>query len=185
MKRHTHFRLGLVLAVLFIMGGCSSGSRYMEEYNGPNQSLVYGYIDMKEAPAKLGWVSMKQIKPRTDKPYYGFWIRKGFFYRINVPQGSYKFTKFGGFNGWSNTQWTFSFPSQGRGSMDPVIRRPGMHYVGSWKYKKVKTGIFKPGKFDIVRTNSVSEKEILEHMLPYAKHEKWKKMIERRLGRLR
>jgi hypothetical protein len=186
MKLSIYKHIGFGLAVLFLLGGCSSGSPYMKTDKGPGHSMVYGYIDMKEAPAKLGWVSMKRVRPRVEKPYYSFWIRDGAFYSINIPHGSYHFAKFGGFNGWTNTEWNFNFPSQGRGALDPKIKRnrTGMYYVGSWKYKKVKTGFFKPGKFDLVRTKSVSEKEILKRMLPYAKHEKWKKMIEKRLRQL-
>ena len=163
--------LGLVALALV---GCGGGNPYMDDDGGgPNRSLIYGYIDMKEAPAKLQWVSMKQLRPRTDKPYYSFWVRDGAFYTNNVVPGVYKFHSFGGFNGWSNTKWTFSFPSQ-----------PGMYYVGSWKYKKIKTGVFKPNKFDLVPDKSHSEKEILQTMLKWTKHPKWKKMIEHRLHQL-
>lgn len=178
-------RLAALAIFAFALSGCGGGNPYMDDDGGgPNRSLVYGYIDMDEAPAKLQWVSMKQLKPRTDKPYYSFWIRDGAFYTNNVVPGVYKFHSFGGFNGWTNTKWTFSFPSQGRGQFDPVIRKPGMYYVGSWKYKKIKTGIFKPGKFNLVPDKSHSEKEILQTMLKWAKHDKWKKMIQHRLRQL-
>jgi len=85
-----------------------------------------------------------------------------------------------------NTEWSFNFLSQGRGALDPKIKRKrsGMYYVGSWKYKKVKIGLSRPGRFDLVPTSSVSEKELLKRMSPYTKHNKLKSMIEKRLRRL-
>jgi len=101
MKRSACYRIGLGLAVLLLLGGCSSSGPYMKTDEGPGHSLVYGYIDMKEALAKLGWVSMKRVRPRVEKPFYSFWIRDGAFYSNNIPHRSYHFTKFGGFNGWT------------------------------------------------------------------------------------
>jgi len=177
-------RVALLAALGLFLVGCG-GNPYMDDDGGgADRSLVYGYIDMDEAPAKLQWVSMKQLRPKVDKPYYSFWIREGAFYTNAAPPGVFKFDSFGGHNGWTNTNWTFSFPSQGRGAFDPVIKRPGMYYVGSWKYKKVKTGFFKPGKFDLVPDKKVSEKDVLKRMLPWAKHKKWKDMIEARIRQL-
>lgn len=177
-------RTGLLVLLSLFLVACG-GNPYMDDDGGgPNRSLVYGYIDMKKAPAKLQWVSMKQLKPRIDKPFYSFWIREGAFYTNAIPPGTFKFKSFGGFNGWTNTQWSFNFPSQGRGHFDRRIRKPGMYYIGAWKYQKVKTGFFKPGKFDLVPDKKMTEKEILKRMLPWAKHAKWKKMIERRIRKL-
>lgn len=180
------FRLIVICATVSMLGACGSSPNLNNKPDGKNVSLVYGYIDMKNAPSKVTWVSMKKLKPKTDKPYYSFWVVDGMFFRNNVPPGTYKFTKFGGFSGWKNTEYTYSFPSQGQGALDRRIRRPGTYYVGSYKYKKIKKKkFFSQDKYDLVPVKSPSEKELLQKMLPYAKNPHWKGMIEKRLAKLR
>lgn len=173
----------LIILTLLITTGCASRP-VLDEPKGDQSSFVYGHIDMSEAPCKLSWVSMKRMKPKTKTPYYNFWIDDGTFFRINVPNGTYKFTEFGGSSGWKNTIYTFSFPKQGKGDLDRIIRKQGRYYVGSWKYKKVKTRFWQQGKYDLVKTKGPSEKEILLKILPYAKHPHWVKVIKRRLKQL-
>ncbi|MDX1487590.1 MAG: hypothetical protein R3268_05270, partial [Acidiferrobacterales bacterium] len=66
----------------------------------------------------------------------------------------------------------------------PVIKKQGVYFVGSYKYKKIKTGIFKPNQFDVEKTNSPSEKELLTQLLEYAKHPEWVRLIQNRLKEL-
>lgn len=173
----------LILAGLFL-AGCSSTPE-LAEPEGEQPSLVFGHIDMSDAPTDLGWVSMKRMRPLTETPYYGFWVVDGTFFVSNTPPGTYKFVNFGGHSGWKNMNATYSFPGQGKGELDREIQRQGLYYVGSWKYKKIKTGIFQADKFDLVRVNTPTERELLERILPYAKHDFWKKAIERRVRELK
>lgn len=177
-------KLFIPLVVVFLSlphAGFAKKGYLKEKPEQPNLSIIFGYIDMNDAPTKLKWVSMKRVRPRTPKPYYNFWVDKGFFYRASVPLGSYKFDSFGGFSGWKNTDYTFNFPSQGRGEMDPIIEKQGIYYVGSYKYKKIKTGLFRPNKFDLIKVEQPSEKELLTQLLKYAKHSEWKRLITNRL----
>ncbi|MDH5649024.1 MAG: hypothetical protein OEY67_05145 [Gammaproteobacteria bacterium] len=173
----------LLLTILLATAGCST-TPSLDEPEGNQPSMIYGHIDMEDAPCKLGWVTMKQMRPKTDKPYYNFWIDEGTFFRINVPPGTYKFDEFGGAPRFGNTIYTFSFPDQGKGEMDRQIKRQGLYYVGSYKYKKIKTRFWQQGKFDLEKTKGPSEKEILQKILPYAKHPFWIKKINERLKQL-
>lgn len=175
----------LVIVLLALPQAADAKKGYLKEKpEKPNLSIVFGYIDMDEAPTKLGWISMKRVRPRTAKPYYNFWVKKGFFYRASVPLGSYHFDSFGGYSGLRNTKFDFEFPNQGRGEMDPIIEKQGVYFVGSYKYKKVKTGFFKPKQFDMIKVDGPSEKELLTQLLEYAKHPEWVRLIENRLKEL-
>lgn len=175
----------LVIALLALPQTADAKKGYLKEKpEEPNLSIVFGYLDMDDAPTKLKWISMKRVRPRTPKPYYNFWVKKGFFYRASVPLGSYHFDSFGGYSGMRNTDFSFEFPKQGRGEIDPVIKKQGVYFVGSYKYKKIKTGIFKPKQFDIEKINSPNEKELLTQLLEYAKHPEWVRLIQNRLKEL-
>lgn len=183
LKRSFSIRWLAILPLIFLVG-CSSRP-VLDKPDGRPSSFVYGHIDMADAPCKLGWVTMKRLKPKNKTPYYSFWIDDGTFFRINIPNGAYKFTEFGGSSGWKNAVYTFSFPDQGQGKMDRRITREGRYFLGSYKYKKVKTGFWKQGKYDLIKTKGPSEKEILQKILPYAKHPHWIKVINRRLAQLK
>ena len=175
----------LVIVLLALpQSGLAKKGYLKEKPEEPNLSIVFGYIDMDEAPTKLKRVSMKKVRPRTPKPFYNFWVKKGMFYRASVPLGSYKFSSFGGFSGLRNADYTFNFPSQGRGEMDPIVDKQGVYFVGSYKYKKVTTGFFRPNQFDIMRIDGPSEKELLVRLLEYAKHPEWARLIRSRLKEL-
>lgn len=166
-----------LLAVL-ALSGCSTPTPRFDKPPEPNLSLVYGHIDMEDAPTKLSWVALKMVRPVVKEPYYNFWVRDGSFFRANVRQGSYKFESFGG----GNT--TYLFPKQGKGVLDRQIERPGLYYVGSYKFKKISKGLFRSDEFDLVPTDSPSELELLKKIVVYAHDDYWKNMIQTRIKEL-
>jgi hypothetical protein len=166
------------LLAALALSGCSTPTPKFVKPEEPNLSLVFGYIDMEEAPTKLKWVALKMVRPVVKEPYYNFWVREGAFFRSHVRQGSYKFEDFGG----GNTRYIF--PSQGKGVMDRQITTPGLYYVGSYKFKKISRGIFRTDEFDLVPTNSPSELELLKKIVGYAEDDYWKAMIQRRIREL-
>jgi hypothetical protein len=187
MKRlmNTCLYLFLGLVLFFSISGCAT-SPYLEEPKNDQVSLVVGYIDMAESPANLGWVQIKQLQPDTKKPYFGFLVVDGMFYNPNLVPGIFKFIEFGGNPKFflENAIYTFSFPAQGKGEWDPVIEKPGIYFVGSYKYKKIQTGLFEQGKFNIIKIDSPTEKEVLEKLLKYTGKTKWKQRVLDRIGEL-
>lgn len=177
------FQYTVILTFALLLAGC--GSRVFTRSVQDENALVFGYLDLSDAPGKLNSVVIKLVKPASDKPYYGFNIDDGMFFRTELPTGSYKFTSFGSFKSFGNTQYTFNLPPQGRGEMDPVVNKGGIHYVGSYKYKKVKTGFFEQGKFDLERVSKPTEKELLIQLLKKAKHPDWQAAIQKRLDQLK
>jgi len=74
---------------------------------------------------------------------------------------------------------------QGKKEIDPVIKKPGIYFVGSYKFKMIKkTTMFEQGEYDIIKINKPTEKEVLEKLLKYAKDTIWKQRILIRLKEL-
>lgn len=173
----------IALVILIVTSSCGGGFKSFHAPFEEESSLVFGYIDMEEAYSDFRWINMKRIKPRTDKPFYGFFVQNGLFYRTYVPEGLYKFDEFGG-HSYRLGNMTYAFPQQGKHEMDPVIKVPGIYYLGSYKYKKLKAPLLEV-KYSLVRTDSPGEKELLERLLALAVHPSWKEKIERRLKEVR
>lgn len=65
-----------------------------------------------------------------------------------------------------NTIYEYSFGKQGDETGAVVIKSPGVYWMGAYKLKKVKTGFFEQGKFDIEPAKDApSKREILEEIL--------------------
>lgn len=158
------------------VSACSTAG-YMDRPGEPGNSIVFGYIDMSDAPTELQWVSIKKMHPPSDTPYFQFFVDDGMFYRPNLRPGSYKFWEFGGFSTLRQANYTFTFPPQGKGELDRQISKPGVYFAGCYKYEKVRTGIFSPGKFDLVRIGGNCEQEMLTRLEKWAKDPQWQRMI--------
>ncbi len=168
----------MILTVFsFAVMSCGT-SPYLKEPVDENVSLVFGYIDMSEATNYLGSLYMKRLSPSSADPFYGFICVDGMFYLGDIPPGIYKMYEFSG----GNT--IYSLPPQGKMPWDPVIEKPGLYYMGTYTYKNQPSGFFELGKFGFEKSDTPSEKELLEKLLKYAGDTKWKAMIEKRIGEL-
>ncbi len=186
------FALGiLTAAALFALATCATtGGKLETEHD--NDSLVFGYLDMSQAKGHFEWVQMQQLQPPTDKPYYNCYADKGLFWHPRVAPGTYKFLKFGGMDGikigsvhlFGSTEYQYNFPRQGKGDLDPVIEKPGLYFVGAYKVVVKRAGIFKPDEFDIQKTDSPTEKELLQQLLAKDDKGEWRARIEKRLTEL-
>ena len=186
--------LGLagLLAAALVTGGCT-GHRFLTEAEGDTRSLAFGFIDMSEAPSNLNYFNLKQVRPKTDKPYRQMRLDgTGMFYIENLPVGSYQVSDFGGpcrrfllFCFHSADFYEYTFPEHGRNETAARITRPGIYFLGAYKYEPVKTSWFKPDQFDIARIESPTEAELLERLLPYATGTQWESIVRSRLARLK
>jgi len=170
--------LGLVAVLI---SGCSS-HRAMTDRMDASKSLVFGYIDMDDSPAKeLTAFTLKQVLPKTDAPYFNMRTFEGVFYVENLPPGSYQFYRFGGPGGFfsSASFYWFNFPTQTEGVR---ISRSTLQYLGSFKYKK--TGSFFNEKFDIEPIQSPGEREAIEKILQYSSGTQWEALLLKRLDQL-
>ena len=176
----------LLLWAAVLLTGCGGGTFQKPETQ--NESIIIGYIDMDDAPGSFNGVSMKKLQPAEKKPYYNFATQDGIFYRGHVPFGVYKMDSFTSFSSFKNTSYSFNFPQSGRSELDLKITKPGVYFVGSWKFKKVdvsaKEWLFGRGKFDLVRIGKPTELELLKKIQSEAKEPYWADLIKRRIAEL-
>ena len=174
----------LAIAVSFL-AGCAGGG-HGRDINDPSNSLVFGYVDMADAPTKISGAQIMQVAPPTDKPYWGTDVRDGMFYTYYLPPGSYKLATLHG-SSFLKGDYRYTFPRQG-GEQGVRIDKPGIYFLGSYKYQNVKTGMFEQSKFDIARVKTPTEADLLQRMLdndPELKKSVWADKIRERIARLK
>jgi hypothetical protein len=167
---------------MFLLSGCGH-SINMKEIEAPDRALVYGFIDMQDAPSNLSWVKLYQALPKTDKPYIHMGVTEGAFFLDNTKPGAYKLSDFGGV-GWFGLEqrmYQYNFPTYGSNETAVRVNKSGLYFLGSYRYKKVSTSLFEKRKFDVERVNQPTEKEVLEKIMPYAKNTGWEKLIQQRM----
>jgi hypothetical protein len=183
MKHRIWLVLGLI--TLGLLAGCAS-SGPERDINDPANSLVFGYVDMDDAPTGVASAWITQVAPPSDTPYWGLGVSKGLFYNSYLPPGSYQLSKFGG-SGFFAGQHEYSLPRQGNQTA-LRITKPGIYFLGSYKYKKVKTGMFEQGKFKIEKISKPTEAELLKRILDESsdiKDSAWGNKIRARLAQLK
>src|SRR5262245_16257965 len=180
-------RISLILCVvaLGLVAGCAGGG-HGRSVDDPTNSLVFGYIDMGDAPTKISGASIMQVAPPTDKPSWGMDVRNGLLYTYYLPPGSYQLASISGSSFWRG-DYRYNFPRQGN-EQAVRISKPGIYFLGSYRYKGVKTGWFEGGKFDVERVNTPTEAELLRRLLEEDREIKgsaWEAKIRQRLSQLK
>lgn len=181
----TRIILGPLLAVVAVLiSGCGGGSLQLQEMEDNDRALVYGFIDMRDAPSDLKWVKIKQVTPETKKPYIYMGVKDGAFFLDNLKPGSYQLANFGGTK-WFLLQermYNYNFPDFGRNETGLRVTHGGLYYLGSYKYKKA--GSFFNPKFDMAKAATPTEADVLEKVLPYSTGTRWERLIQARLRAL-
>lgn len=127
--------------------------------NDTTRSVIFGYIDMDEAPTSVDWVFIQQYDGTSDG--YSIGADKGLFYHVGVTPGPYQVTQFGG-SGFLAGEVIYNFPDTGRNETALVVEEPGAYFAGSFGYQKIKTGFFEQKQFDIQPTASPTEAVVLQ-----------------------
>ena len=180
-------RIWLVLCSLALAAsaGCAS-SGHERNINDPTNSLVFGFVDMDDAPTSISYASIQQVAPPTEEPYWHLSVRKGMFYSVYLPTGSYQLSSFGG-SGFFAGEHRYNFPRQGNQTA-LRIDRPGIYFLGSFKYKTEKSGLFEVGKFSMQKVNKPTEAELLKRILDEGsgvKDSAWRDRIQARLKQIK
>lgn len=160
--------LFLILPALLIINGCSSlHGAGDSEPEDKTRSVIFGYFNVDDAPSwgGLDWVSVKQYKPKTS--HYNLPIKDGLFYHVGAINSSIQVDRFGrSTRFYSNTMYTYSFPDNARNQTSKIIKKPGVYFLGSYKYKAIESeSFFGADKFEMVKTKSPSEKVLLSRLL--------------------
>jgi len=148
--------LALAIAVS-LLAGCAGGG-HGRDINDPSNSLVFGYVDMADAPTKVSGAQIMQVAPPTDKPYWGTDVRDGMFYTYYLPPGSYKLATLHG-SSFLRGDYTYNFGGKGRNSTAVRIQSPGVYFLGAHRY------VAHEGKFDMQPAKSPTEKEVLQRLI--------------------
>ena len=181
-------RLGMLLVVVAVtaLAGCAGGG-HGRDINDPSNSLVFGFVDMSDAPTKVSGAQIMQVAPPTEKPYWGTDVKEGLFYTYYLPPGSYRLATLHG-SSFLGGEHQYNSPRQGGGETTARIEKPGIYFLGAYKYQKVKTGMFEQSKFGIERVSKPTEAELLQRLLDTdaeVKKSAWADKIRQRLARLK
>ncbi|MDK9556949.1 hypothetical protein QQF73_04870 [Marinobacter sp. M216] len=182
--KKTHCFNGLTLLAVALLAGCafSGGGRSIDD---PTSSLVFGYMDMEEAPTSMDYVKLQQVAPRSEAGYWDMGTDDGIMYNQYVPPGSFKVAHFGG-SSFLMGEHRYSFPTYGRNATAVTIEVPGIYFIGAYAYQEVDTGFFEADKFSIEPTETPSEKELLNTLLTmdWVEGTQWESRIKNRLAEL-
>jgi len=174
----------LTVFAVALVAGCASGPT--RDINDPTNSLVFGFIDMSDAPTGVQYAWIQQVAPPTDAPYWSMGVREGIFYSSYLPAGSYQLSAVGG-SAFLRGEYRYSFGRQGN-QTQLRINKPGIYYLGSFKYRTVKTGMFEGAKFAIEKVKQPDEAELLRKLLEKEgelKDSAWAEKIRARLAQLK
>lgn len=177
-------RIVAITALVAMAGACSGDMRLLDKPPGEKRSFVYGYFDMDDAPTDADWVQIRQYRPKTEYNIWNMRTHEGVFYMEKFVPGAYGVIKFGGGGGMFSSPHAYGIPRQNK-SMRLIIKKPGIYYMGAYKYKSVKTGFFEGGKFSIEKVKKPSEKEVLTRIIKFAKGSGWEKKLEAHMRRLK
>ena len=160
-----------------VLAGCATGRHTTPaEINSPETSLLFGYMDMTDAPSPIDDFNMKVV-PTYDSYYY-FEVEKGLFYHAAVPPGTYQLNEFSG----TSTYLLFFHNLHRYSFLNPdaqfKIAKPDLYFLGSFKYLKDKD------TFKLTRIQAPTEAELLRLLLPKVKGTKWETVVVNRLGTL-
>lgn len=173
----------LIMLLLFfvLLQGCGV---HMRNPENPSASLVIGYMDMADAPTNLNRATYKQYKPVpiNDEAYWYTATVDNIFWSDQIPPGSYQLVYFGGYSWWRNAKYDYKIPEYQKNDTAIVIEKPGLYFLGSYKYKDEGSYFFP--KFSLEKANKPTELELLTKLLPYSNGTQWEAMIKKRIGEL-
>ncbi len=170
------------------------GAPHVREMSDPATTLVFGYISQSDKPMDYGWVQLKHTDSRGNVTYYTTSAYDGMFYAENLPLGKYSIHRFGQgtmrpmgnsptLAGGSGSMWILG--DEGGAGTATVVKKPGVHYMGSFKYTYVEPKtFFGRGSFAFDRADAPPEKELLQHLLAYTKNTKWEGRVQARADQL-
>lgn len=149
-----------LLSIAAGLAACAGGAPV--DPSDTTRSVIFGYIDMGDAPTGVDWVFIQHYDGTSDG--YSVGAEKGLFYHVGVKPGPYQVTQFGG-SGFLAGEVIYNFPDTGRNDTALIVEQPGAYFAGSFGYQKIKTGFFEQKQFDIQKIDSPSEAAVLQKML--------------------
>ena len=150
----------LMILMSVILMGCAGGTP-IKDFS--NRSVVYGFLDIGDVSGnRLVGISLRNTRSGVEEQYYDFGWEKvdgGFVVWHNgLLPGQYEFNKISTMSCLSvlcsNTINEYNFGAFGTAPGKVTVSNPGVYTFGKWKLITTKkTGFFRPGEFDVRRTN--------------------------------
>ena len=164
---------------------------YVKEMANPKSAMIFGYISASEGPMDFEWVQLQCTDASGKKEYFTSRAdEEGMFYAENLPLGEYQIYRLGRGNspmgpnvvGGNGVFWHLG---EERNATTTRVKKPGMLYLGSFKYTYIEPkSFFGNSSFSFDRVNSPPEKELLLRILKYTKETRWEESVKSRLAEL-
>ncbi len=170
-----------VTLLALILGGCAGTP---VDPKDESVSMVFGYFDMADAPSNLEWASLKRYGDK-DPRWYDMAARQGLVFHIGIAPGSYQVEKFGGMGGiplLTRKPYEYHFGTRGRNETAVRITKPGIYFLGAYKYVDHAGGLFKADKFEMKALGAPSEKELLQRLIALLESDSELKMYRRQIA---
>ncbi len=170
-----------VTLLTLVLGGCAGTP---VDPKDESVSMVFGFFDMADAPSNLEWVSLKRYGDK-DARWYDMAAREGLVFHIGIAPGSYQVEKFGGMGGiplLTRKPYEYHFGTRGRNETAVRIIKPGIYFLGAYKYVDHAGGLFKADKFEMKALEAPSEKELLQRLIALLETDSELKMYRRQIA---
>ena len=170
-----------LLAAVLMLGGCAGTPIDPKD---ESVSLVFAYFDMADAPSNLQWASLKRYDAK-EPVWYDMAARDGLIFHIGIAPGSYQVEKFGGQGGiplLTRSPYEYNFGTRGRNETAIRIQKPGVYFLGAYKYIDHSGGLFKADKFQMKPIKEPSEKELLQRLITLLESDSDTKMYTRQIA---
>jgi hypothetical protein len=154
-RRRTALGALAAAAAAPLLSGCASGTPV--DPRDDRYSVLYGYIDGSDA--KIDWVQVKQYGSEPGYYLVDFDRNTGVFFHLGIEPGDLQVNKFG------NDSAEYNWASHGRNPTAITVTRPGTYFVGSYKWIRHDKGLFRADEFEMQRTPTPSEAEVLALVL--------------------
>jgi hypothetical protein len=170
-----------LLGAVLTLAGCAS---VPVDPKDESVSMVFGYVDMADAPSDLRWLSFKKYGEK-EPLWYGMAARDGLIFHIGIAPGSYQVEKFGGMGGipfLTRKRYEYNLGTRGRNETAIRIQKTGIYFLGAYKYVDHPGGLFRADKFEMQPLKSPSEKELLQRLITVLESDSELKVYTRQIA---
>ncbi|AUX42654.1 uncharacterized protein SOCE26_040870 [Sorangium cellulosum] len=183
-RRGAPGRWGAVAAgfALVLSSGACNPSPRIEDPTSPDHSFVFGHIDLEELPTEIDYVILRGWEGGEVTEFIRLRLDGGTFYAEYVPRGTYFVSQLGSSHGFMRTSMGTYALSPEASPIWVVVDRPGIYYMGSWRYRPVEANVFSPSEFALEPVSRPAPGELLQALLPHAEGTAWETRLRSALA---
>lgn len=165
----------LMIVLAFTLMGCAGGTP-IADYS--TRSVVYTWVDMSQVSGnRLTGFMMRNLSAPRDEKYYDMgWEKVGNGFLIwhnGFEPGQYEYHRAFMMSCagplCTNTVNQYDFGPDGTAPGKVRVAAPGVYFAGCYAFRKTRSGFFRPGQFDTVKTAcGASKNQMLQIMMTRA-----------------